>query len=210
MFRQRSGEQTFNIQNVRQFPQHLSDKALTQVYHARLITPSRRAAAKNARRTGTTQLWCENHPKTGVFKLRAVIFDSNIRNAESLRRMKKMAQAAEAHAKNLGALWAETDYTIINPKLASRLGYAKIGKAGPFYKYSKSLLDDARFREIIGGFNERSRVAKGADFNPRDELPAKVRPVAEMPKAMPRALARGRSPESARPQGRKKSARTIH
>lgn len=98
---------------------------------------------RGTRRKGWTELLALHDYRTKTMVLELLLIDSNQRNAESLRRMRKLLQAAEADARQNGMRKIQTLYTIITPQIAKRFGYhlrnALQSPNGTWYAYEKDL-----------------------------------------------------------------------
>lgn len=98
---------------------------------------------RHTRREGIARLDCTYDPTTKNYWLNLIVFDSKLRNAESLRRLEKMLEAAESDAKKLGAKTIVTRKTWITPSFARKKGYSKLyagnGLYGENYGYKKEI-----------------------------------------------------------------------
>ena len=103
----------------------------------------RREVIEGARRDCETLVATIFDPKTRIFTITEIAFDSGLRNSESLRRIKNMLRQAEADAIKNSAIKIETNFTIMPPHIAKRFGYEKISQRGNApnlnFKYEKRL-----------------------------------------------------------------------
>lgn len=85
----------------------------------KMLSP--RKLAFHMREDGAAAVGTLYYPRKKEYSINLIVFDLSIQNTESLRRVKAMIAAAEAHARELGAKRISTDYTILTPRTVQSL-----------------------------------------------------------------------------------------
>ncbi|MBI5225130.1 hypothetical protein HY989_04640 [Candidatus Micrarchaeota archaeon] len=92
-----------------------------------------------ARQNGKTLLQFIHYPKTRHIEIEYLGFDSKLRNAESMRRSKRMLGQMEELARKLKVGEIKTNEAVFNKRMAKRHGYDFVRSEGKFNFYSKKI-----------------------------------------------------------------------
>ena len=125
------------------------DLVVAKVFGHKNLNLPHREIKDNAHFYGVTEIWTGYNPLTKTATIQSLAIDTSFqKQSESVKQAAKLLSHIEKEAKRAGARRILTSPTLINPRVAKRLGYElvktivktrKNGEEEKFYTYKKLL-----------------------------------------------------------------------